>query len=390
MSKGRPGHDAATGRAAQTDERRPRGRASAALLGAMAAMALAAAAGCRSGDPSRPLDSQIRRNAEAGREAFHEGEIEAALQRYRQALLRAWATDDPLESAHNAYNLSACLAEQGKLVEARDWLHESRAELRRAGADQVSTWLLEAKIAQQMDFVDEAWMLTTRAVQAHQAAQGRAAEAVCQGVRDHMVKDPCREGCCEKLPLVGKCAEKLHDKQQARIVFDVQVLLLRASLACDQGDLAAATALLGEAWGLLPRVCPLPVRAEAEYVAAKVHLLEGRADLAAGHYDRQADLLRQAGDYRQIPKALEAAGLCYESSGDYLRAAERYYRVARYHFARGRVSQSLTFIQRALPLAEVSGSVEIQIRLALLFREVTLAVKATTGEQESDEGSDKG
>jgi hypothetical protein len=96
-------------------------------------------------------------------------------------------------------------------------------------------------------------------------------------------------------------------------------------------------------------------------------------------------LLRQAGHYREIPFALVSAAEAYEMVELFAVAGNRFYRAARTLYGRDDLSGAALLIDRAVVLAEVSGHVELQGRLAILFKEVVLAVEARANRKRDDE-----
>jgi hypothetical protein len=268
------------------------------------------------------------------------------------------------------------MASLGPLDEARGWVDEARQEFRRGRASDVNTWLLEAKIAARQGQLDEAERLT-----------GIAERIVRCGDARPQACPPKEKGCdceCVECHQLVKRVKQKKVIQRLEATAQAEVYLIRAALACDLGDSPRAKIQLAQASELLDDVCQGELRAEAQHVRARIHLLEGRPDLAAPHFDVEAELLRLAGNYREIPQALTSAAESYEMAGDLVRAADRRYRVARISFARGDINDAILKIDAALPLAEACGDPSVQNRFALLFREVSLAHEAQRKASPSD------
>lgn len=352
------------------------------LLGALVLIA----PGCRGRSEVRP-DAEIAQHARAARTAYAEGEDADAIEEYRQALRRAWQIDDPVEIAHNAFNLAACLAAVGLYEEARDALAETRAELYRAGKSDADAWLLEAKIARSQGLFAEAATITESVAYLVPTVEGGAAPHGDRRARRHAERTDSCEKDAEPAPpprahpWMAKVRKHRHqgkhaEKRQAEAETAIAVHLLRANLACDEGDLDRASNELDEARRRLRHLSDPSPRAEIEQVAARILLLSGQPGAAAQRLDVEAELLRQAGHYRELPPALSSAGEAYLQSGDPVAAADRFHRVARILYARGELLGALHFIERSVGLAVMTGDFDQQARLALLFGEVDRAVQA--------------
>ncbi|MDA8744763.1 hypothetical protein N9N28_09040 [Rubripirellula amarantea] len=339
----------------------------------MAGCALIAAnsLGCRSTKATaKAMDSRLVRLAEDGNTAYDEGDLNVAVKKYRQAIARAWSMDDPFESGTHAYNLAACLTSLSDNAVATDWLIESRAELCRANASTANTWLLEAKIAQSELRLSDADRMVDRAACAKPpcADDGQ----VCQCGRN----DPCRESCVTKIPCVGSCFAENEAEESCRVAYQAQIHLARARIAAERYDIPLANEQLSCACELASQVCSEDMQAELQRVSALVHLAKGEYMQAAWHFDKEADHLRLAGTYREIPNTLELAAGAYEQAGLPRDAALRLTRVAKIWFGRGDTTRAWSFVQQASVQAEVAGCESINRRLALIAHEIQQAVLA--------------
>ena len=333
------------------------------------AMTLVLVMGCRGSGPApRATDTTLERHVKRANVAFAEGQIEQAIDEYRKAVRRAWAMDDPYESGTAAYNLAACLLSHAQTQQAKDWLVDARVELQRAGASVGNVLLLEAKIAQSEARFDDAMSLTRRAA-------CEAPPCPDDGLRTCThYQDPCDEGCVTQIPCVGPRVEKKRAAKDCAAAYQAQIHLVRARSAAEQYELARAEAELSCARDLAAEVCSDDLQAELHNVAALIHIAKGEYLQAARHLDHEAVALRRAGNYREIPNALEIASASYEQLGLFGLSADRLCRVARILYGRGEFERAWQYVQTAVPMAETACSEPTQIRLALLANEIALAL----------------
>lgn len=343
--------------------------------------------GCRGGAQTKQVDSQIEQQAKAAVEAYAEGKDDVAILRYRRALKRAWALDDPVEIGSNAYNLAACLASVGWYEAARDCLAESRAELHRAGHSEADAWLLEAKIARSQGLTEEAYVIT----------EGLKETLPRPKLIQHASFEKHDEPCCEeesidddRHPLIERLRKRKHEghdrphaeKRQEIRASTVALHLFRAQLACDARDLDTAEQELATAERAARHLKDDEVpRAEMLQVRARILLLSMQPAAAALRLDAEADLLREAGHYREIPLALTSAAEAYLMAGDLVAASERFHRVARMLYGRDDLIAAIHFIDRAVALADATEDGDLQARLALVFHEVDSAWEASRQRQ---------
>lgn len=325
------------------------------------------------------MDAEIRRRADAGLTAYSEGDLKTAEIRYRQALRRAWSLDDPLESAHAAHNLAACLVSSGDLDQARSWALEARYEFERARRKDANNVLLEAKIARKMNSLEEARRLADEAERIVECCD--AEPALCP--------PPAKECECECVEWYQwrKYREQKGVLERRANTTRAEVYLVRALLACDEGDTGAARSECRLACELLPDTCEPELRAELQRVLGSIDRLEGRYDRSARHFDTEAELLRRAQNYREIPLVLALAAEDYERAENRSLAADRWYRVARIHFARGDLNLASERFKHGFALAESANDSKTLDRFALLFRELDEAVSAKAKPAAPDAGA---
>ncbi|PAY19082.1 hypothetical protein CKO51_13200 [Rhodopirellula sp. SM50] len=332
-------------------------------------------------------DSKLHRYVDDGREAYNEGDLDEAEKKYRQALMRAWAIDDPYESGTVAYNLAACLTSQAEYLEASDWLVDARVELCRAGASTGNTWLLSAEIAITQSRFHDADRFVNYAAMTCPPCDIVDTCCLC-GPAGDCADAPCRDCCVVRLPVVG---DKLNERQQedrCRSGYEARIELARARLAAKQLDLGGAKSHLARACDLSIESCDLSLHADRHDVAALVHDLEANFLQAGAHRDREVQLLRCIGHYREIPNVLDAAADSYRSAERLDLAVDRIIRSARIRLARGDIQSAWQRIRHAGELAAVCGCEAVEIRLSLtakLIRELLADKTGSLGEDATSE-----
>ncbi|QDV42471.1 hypothetical protein Enr13x_23180 [Stieleria neptunia] len=341
------------------------------ILGWLSIMVIAA--GCASG-PQEIVgkDSKLHRYVDDGRDAYNEGDLDEAEKKYRQALMRAWAIDDPYESGTVAYNLAACLTSRTEYLEASDWLVDARVELCRAGASTGNTWLLSAEIAITQSRFQAADRFVNYAAMTCPPCDIVDTCCLC-GPAGQCADAPCEDCCMVRIPVIG---DKLKEQQQddrCHSGYEARIALARARLAAKQLDLAGAKSHLARACELSIESCDLSLHADRHDVAALVHDLEANFLQAGAHRDREVQLLRCIGHYREIPNVLDAAARSYGSAERLDLAVDRIIRSARTRLARGDIESAWQRIRHASDLAAVCGCEAVEIRLSLtakLIREL--------------------
>jgi tetratricopeptide (TPR) repeat protein len=328
------------------------------------------------------MDSTLERHVRNASEAFREGQIERSTSEYRRALHRAWAMDDPYESGAGAYNLAASLLSASQTDQAKDWLLDARVEFQRAGSSAGNVWLLEAKIAQQESRLDDVTYLIQRASCSAPPCSAGADRSPCDD-------ESCCERCVAKIPVLGAKVQAKHATRDCEESYKVQIHLARARLAAEQYDIGVAEAELACACRLASELCIDDLHAELHDVAALVHIAKGEFLQAGRHLDREAESLRWAGNFREIPGVLELSAAAYEQSGMLSLAADRFGRAARVYCGRGDYKRAWRAVQQASALADSAGADEFcdtslgillvsaevtKVRLALVANEIQLAL----------------
>ncbi len=334
--------------------------------------------GCQSPPKGQPVsDTRVRRLNDDANELFAEGDVDAALKKYRAALRRAWATDDAYEAGTSAYNLAAALTSDGQSGAARDWLIDARHELSRAGSSAGNAWLLEAKIAiGEGRFADAEMALL----------QSRCVAPPCQA--DDKCGCPteagCKECCLTKLPGIGPKLQTKQALEDCRDGFDAQVHFTRARLAAEQYDVPAALAHFACGRELVGDICSHDLHAELHDVAAVIHLAKEEYFQAAKHFDREAFHLQAAGIYREIPGTLELAASAYVQAAMPIEAADRLNRVARVWLGRGDAKKAWTFVRDASELLDacvLDDEATIRVRLSLVAIEIQYDLSPSDGQE---------
>ncbi|MCO8122060.1 hypothetical protein NHH03_09950 [Stieleria sp. TO1_6] len=311
-----------------------------------------------------PKDAALIRQVSAGREAFDEGDLQEAEKKYRRALIRAWAIDDPYESGTMAYNLAACLTARSQWEQAENWLIDARVELCRAQSSAGNTWLLSAEIAMAQHCFETAERYVNYASLACPPCEIDEANCLC-GPAGDCRSEECDECCLVRIPCVGK---KIRDKQSDRDCqqgYQARVELTRAKLAAKQFDVGGATRHLALASELAAEVCDLSLQADRHDVAALIHDAQANFLQAGAHRDREVKLLRCIGMYREIPDVLDAAAESYCSAERLDLAIDRIIRSARIRLARGQLEQAWQRIRDAAELVQWNDCEAVEIRLGL-------------------------
>lgn len=293
--------------------------------------ALLAAAGCagprRAAPP--PGDAELARVNSAARASFDRGSLPLAARLWEQSLTRARALDDAVGIGNAAYNLSACRIAEGHYEPARALLREAEVELARAKSSLADVLVLQAKLAR--------W-------------QGRAEEAL--GFADAVLSNP------------ASAPQAAHRAEAA---------LVNGQLACDARDAARARTALGEAQRQSHSANSVLLCGDCERLQGAIHVLEGDSSAAAGAFDREAALRRQAGWPREMARALRDAGEAWRGAGEASVAADRYLRAARSFFAQGSQAEADACIGLCLTLSQGSQDAALQQRAKRLQAEMRAA-----------------
>jgi tetratricopeptide (TPR) repeat protein len=250
------------------------------------ALTLLTLVGCATPPTAPRKDKELSRTSDLARAAFEDGATARAIDLYRKALNRARAMDDAAEIGNAAYNLALCHIILGQLDQASALLAEAKAAFKRSGNNPADVLLLEATVAQRQGKLEQALSL------ADQVLAARPDE---------------------------------NDLFQA--------MLLKGTIACDQGDPARARTALAEADK--HHVTNAALLAARERLAGNIFLLEGNPAEAAAAFDRAAALFQKAKHYRDMALTLRRAGEAYQEAGDTQRAEDRLFRAQRSLAAQG-------------------------------------------------------
>jgi tetratricopeptide (TPR) repeat protein len=341
--------------------------------------------GCSSGPREiAARDSRLERTVEDAQSAFREGDLATAEAMYRQALVRAWATDDPYESGTAAYNYAACLVSQSRLAEASDWLVDARVELCRGGASTGNTWLLSAEIAVAESRLDDADRLVARAAMTCPPCQVPDTCCLC-GPSATCCPETERDCCAVSIGCFDKHHEEDRQQQECRQGYQARLALARAKIAAKRFDIENAEWYLAQACELTRESCDFSLHADRHEVAAIIHDVKGEHWQAAAHRDREVRLLRCIGEYRVMPDVLQAAAESYALAGRPELSVDRTVRAARIWFARGEFKTAWELIERVGEFALASGSDAVQIRLALTAKWIRDALQEDGEDGQTDD-----
>jgi tetratricopeptide (TPR) repeat protein len=291
------------------------------------------ACGCASAPAGPPVDAGEREMfaaASAGQLAFARGAYEQAVEQYRRALARARLQDEPALIGDQAYNLAISLMAVGQLDDARDHLTEAEAALRRGGLPLADVLLVEARLAYR---------------------RGEGADAAATRVLD----DPQSK------------ASNLHR---------AQVAILRAEMACDQGNITVAGEQLGQAQSLSAALPGPGVSAGVARVSGRLHLLRGESIAAGEAFDLEARLQRQSHRYPDMSKALLHAGEAYSKAAKPDLAGDRFYRAALSLAAQEKASAALLALDSAAVAVGQTGDEPMARLIKALQGEVKLMAAA--------------
>lgn len=243
--------------------------------------------GCASPPPAKRAQSDrtLAETTVAARTAFQQDRIEEAATLYTLALKRARALDRPSAIGDAAYNLAACLLRRHEYDRASTLLAEASHELTRDDAPLADVLLLQARTA-------------------YLTGDGPTAGTFIHRLRTDSRSQPSAS----------------HLGQAA---------MLEGQMACDRGDWVAATDLLQKARDVLGPGADTLLQAQLAALAGRIAI--GTHDLraAAEAFDRQADLFRDARQYRALSSVLAQAGDARAALNEHGLAADRLYRAAR-------------------------------------------------------------
>lgn len=326
--------------------------------------------GCRGTGSREPVTtSKVTRYTESGSESFAEGDTSGAINAFRKALHRSWATDDPYQSGTSAYNLAAALYDRGDTIAAVEWLVDARVAFARAGTSAGNTYLLEAKIAREEGRYEDARRLISLAQCAPPPCTRPNSDDPCDC-------DPDSGSWLECIPCVGDDRQEQRQQALCRDDYRAQVALAKARLAAEQFEIEEAKKHLACAIAIATEVCSDDLRADIRHTAAMIDLACGHYAEAAAHLDREAFLLRRARNYRRLPEVLTLAAATHNSAGQFDQAVDRLCRTARILFTRGQLEDAWEVLQEALASGEVENSPSTRIRLKLTALEIEAAASS--------------
>jgi tetratricopeptide (TPR) repeat protein len=287
-----------------------------------------ALAGCAAPRPQHPQpeDERLAQLARGARTAFDQDDPRRAVVLHEQALQRALVLDDPGEIGNAAYNLAMTLVRAGDYNRAGRLLREAEAELIRANANLADVLLVQAMLA--------------HTVGDHATASRLAGEVL------------------------------MRPQSRPRGVHHAQVLLLRGMIAAEAGDSTRSREALETAREMIGEDAEVELRARLTQLAGRVALLEGQPLGAARNFDREAARWQQAGQFREMTRALLRAADAYQSGEDPDRASERLYRAARSALAQGAELPAHQWLKRADALARRAGNATLQQRISDLEAEL--------------------
>ena len=291
-----------------------------------AAGALCGCAGFTSAKQSRG-DRVLVETTAAARDAFEQERTEQAAALYKFALQRARAMDQPLAIGDASYNLAACLLRLGQYDRVRILLDEASYELERGHAPLADVLLLGARAA-------------------HLSGDSAAAATLLRRLRT----DP------------GSRPSPPHLAQAA---------LLEGHMACDRRDWMAARSLLRQARAVRSSAADPLLQAQVAALTGRVAVGTQEMRIAAEAFDRQADLLRRARQYRVISAALARAAEAYATLREHDIAADRFYRAARSAAASGDTTSAKKWASAALAAAQQAGDPAIIHLIESLICELT-------------------
>ena len=294
------------------------------------------ASGCRSPRPdvdaARP-DPYYQRMITSGHAAFERGDIGRAAELYENAWTRAQVMDRPVAIAASAYNLALCRIALGDLYEGRALLQTSQHASQQAGRDDSDARIAEAEVTRRMGDSKTAWDLTDSLL------------AVLEGRRARSQR--------------------------------VQLHTVRALIALEEDDVSTAQEEWEQAENDLRRDTPARLQARAAEVQGRIRQARGELLNAAGAFDRETELYRNAGRFPDMARAMIRAADAYHSAGQDVDAVNRYYRAARHFAAEDQPVEALRQIEKSLPLLEQINDPALEKRVGRLVEQLSERARGT-------------
>jgi len=240
----------------------------------------------------------------------------------RKVLDEARAADDALAIASTAYNLAVNRLASGDRAGADRLNTEARVAYRTAGVEAASPDLLEAELARLVRDFDGAIALVSKAMASLDGDRSKETEA------------------------------------EARI--------LLATIHVDAGNLGAAAEALAQAERLNKRLALPQYAAAILGLRASMALNSGDQAAAAEAFGQQAEQLREAGALGSMVTALRQAGDVYSNLGMSASAAEFYYRAGSSLVAQQEGARAAEVLARAYRAAEAAGDALLVKRIRQL------------------------
>ena len=253
------------------------------------------------------VDENLTRLNNSARISYDNGRLEQAANLYRQALNRAYLSDDRMAIVDAQYNLAVCMLDLRSYDKALVWVHQAQNELVR-GEESVTTdiLLLEATILYRTGKLDDAWQITDQIL----LPSNQPAEAV---------------------------ESKTH--------------FLRGLIADKRGD----TNQLRKERNALNSFSDPGLKADLEELSGRLAMAENDWDAAIQAFDSSARRRREKLDYRKMAQALAlAAGAC-DQAGKPSNASKRYFRAGRSAVRQGNNQDAIKWLERAEQLAGQAG-----------------------------------
>ncbi len=349
---------------------------------------LSLAAGCSS--PPKQIaepDDTIERHSRNGMEAFQEGLLKNALKEYKSAVVRSWIIDDPYESGTAAYNLAGCYFGERDFEQAKLWLIDSRVDLTRANVSTGNAWLMTANIAAAENQIE----LANDAI--HQA---KCAGASCLTYEQYRLRGPaakfvdenCKPPLSAKLPWIGKKVLEKKRLESCKLEHSANIHLSLARVALLENDLCKAREQLKQSGGCEDGLCSLTLQASRHDIAAEICDLEFNYMQAGAHRDREVELLRSAGEYRELPEILRDAADSYAVANRLDLAIDRLIRCSRIYLARQEFEKAWNSLKLAGELIDVDDCDANRVRFQLTGQVLQEAIQKNVNTLESVTAND--
>lgn len=281
-------------------------------------------------EPAPVSDSDERADridglTQKAREAYERGEFAMCVKLLMEELQRAWILDNSSRIAWCSKYIGASHLAMGNYDEAGEFLVEARSEYAALGGDvEVANCLLLEALAYR--------------------AKGE------------------REKAVELLDTIQAYVDKGEDGVVAS-----RLHVLRASLACDEGDSVEARIELGRALRKVRRLPAEPPREELAMLAltaGRVHALEGDFATACHEFDLASTWYQRCGRHQEMNRALRRAGEAYLEVRDLSAAADRFFRAGRSAYALGQFRAAESLLRKAIEAADEANDRELRARIA--------------------------